>query len=63
MEFPMLFEGDEDRGAAVVAQIAFPVSEEGIYWFDVSLFNEDITRMPLRVLYQRNVLTMGGPKQ
>ncbi len=56
MSFPMLFEGDEDRGSALIAQMNFVATQEGVYWFDVHFNEELITRMPLRVTYQQ-----GGP--
>jgi hypothetical protein len=33
----------------------FGVQIPGVYWFDVKLDDELITRMPLRVVYQRGV--------
>lgn len=53
MAFPILFEGDDDRGNALIAQINFLVDQEGPYWFDVYLNEELVTRMPLRVIYQQ----------
>lgn len=53
MIFPMLFEGDEDRGNALMAAMNFVVQKEGLYWFDVYLNEELVTRMPLRVAYQQ----------
>jgi hypothetical protein len=29
--------------------------EEGLYWFDVHVGDRLVTRMPLRVLYQRTI--------
>jgi hypothetical protein len=52
MSYPILFEGDDDRGNALMAQTSFVASEEGLYWFDVHLNEELVTRMPLRVFYQ-----------
>lgn len=51
-EFPVLFEG-ADRGVGVVAQMGLIAEEEGLYWIDVLLQETVVTRMPLRVLYQR----------
>jgi len=53
MSFPMLFEGDDDRGSALMAQMNFIATQEGLYWFDVHLNEELVTRMPLRVTYQQ----------
>ena len=51
-EFPALFEG-ADRGVAIVAQMALVLDEEGLYWLDVIFEESVVTRIPLRVLYQR----------
>ena len=56
MEFPVLFEGDDDRGINLGAMTNFVANEEGLYWIDVYLAEELITRMPLRVIYQRTPL-------
>lgn len=53
MTFPVLFEGDDDRGNALIAQMNFVANQEGLYWFDVHLNEELATRMPLRVAYQQ----------
>ena len=50
--FPALFEGD-DRGVNLVLNINVVVDQEGVYWFDVILEDQILTRMPLRILYQR----------
>jgi len=60
MDFPTLFEGDSDRGAAIIADTNFAVDEEGLYWFDVYLEDELITRMPLRVVYQQIGIATAG---
>ncbi len=60
MDFPVLFEGDDDRGVNLGAGINFVVNEEGLFWFDVYLADELVTRMPLRVIYQRMALPMGA---
>ncbi|MBZ5569367.1 MAG: hypothetical protein LAN64_16140 [Acidobacteriia bacterium] len=59
MTFPMLFEGDNDRGNALAAQINFVADQEGLYWFDVHLNEELVTRMPLRVDYQQARVAIG----
>ena len=46
------FEG-EDRGTNVIYAATLNVEQEGLYWFDVLLDDELLTRMPLRILYQR----------
>jgi hypothetical protein len=49
---PVLFEG-EDRGVNLVLNINMVVDQEGIYWFEVLLEDQFLTRIPLRILYQR----------
>lgn len=51
-EIPAFFEG-EDRGVNLIINLGFVAQEEGIYWFDVLVGEEPVTRMPLRILYQR----------
>jgi hypothetical protein len=48
----ILLEG-EDRGVNGLFNLQMPVTEEGLYWFDVSFENQLLTRMPLRLVYQR----------
>lgn len=57
IQVPALFEGDE-RGVNVIASVTLQVEEEGLYWFDVSVEGQSLTRIPLRVLYQRTGMTM-----
>ena len=49
---PVLFEG-EDRGVNLILGINIVVDQEGVYWFDVLLEDVLLTRIPLRILYQR----------
>lgn len=53
MSFPLLFEGDDERGNALQTNMQFQPREEGLFWFDVYLNEEFVTRMPLRVTYQQ----------
>jgi hypothetical protein len=55
---PVHFEGDEDRGVAIVIPMAFPVQEPGLYWFNVSLDGQSFSEIPLRVIYHRVVPMM-----
>lgn len=52
IEFPVLFEGDE-RGVQLVIPMGFVVQESGLYWFEVLIEEQILTRIPLRVLYQQ----------
>jgi hypothetical protein len=49
---PVLFEGD-DRGVNLILNLNLVVDQEGVYWFDVLLEEQLLTRIPLRILYQR----------
>ncbi len=49
---PVLFEG-EDRGANFILSLPLTVNQEGVYWFDIFLEDQLLTRIPLRILYQR----------
>jgi hypothetical protein len=53
MDFPVLFEGDNDRGVALTFPVRWAVQEEGTFWWEVFLNDELVTSMPLRVIYQR----------
>ena len=52
LEFSVLFEGDE-RGLNLVFPVQMLLEEEGLYWFDVTVDDQPLTRIPLRLLYQR----------
>lgn len=52
MEMTALFEGD-DRGVVIAIPVSIVVTEEGVYWFDVLVEEDLLTRIPLRVIYQR----------
>ena len=47
------FEGDDDRGINLNINMNFPVTESGVYWFEIAVKNEVLTRTPFRILYQR----------
>jgi hypothetical protein len=50
----VIFPDEPDQGINVVMPIQFTAGEEGIYWFDVKLDNEDL---PLtRISFRRKVL-------
>ncbi len=50
-EFDVMFEGDE-RGVNLILQMGIP-AVEGLYWFDVLVSGVLLTRVPLRIMYQR----------
>lgn len=49
---PVFLEGDE-RGTNTTLNVTLQLKEEGLYWFDVLLGDRLVTRIPLRVVYQR----------
>ena len=50
------FEGGE-RGHNIMMQTAFQFTLEGLHWFNIDLDGERLTRIPLRVRYERLVAT------
>jgi hypothetical protein len=50
--FPVFLES-EDRGHNVVLRMEMVFEQEGVYWFEVLLDGELLTRMPLRAVYSR----------
>lgn len=54
VEFPILFEGDDDRGITVMLPMQFPATEKGVYWFQVALDQQTVSYIPLRVIYHRD---------
>lgn len=47
-----LFQGDE-RGTNFLTEMNLNLAEEGLYWLDVFLQDQLMTRIPLRLAYQR----------
>jgi hypothetical protein len=47
----LYFEGEDDRGVVVYAQMAVEFDMPGVHWFDVLVDNELLTRIPFRVIY------------
>jgi len=56
-EISVHFEGEE-RGSRTTGNISLVADEEGLYWFDVLLDDTLLSRIPLRIMYQRQ--TAGG---
>ena len=55
----VLFEGP-DRGVNLVMNLQLGIQEEGLYWIDIFLGEDRLTRIPLRVVFQR-VGPLPGP--
>jgi len=56
---PVLFEG-QDRGVNLITNLNLTVGEQGLYWISIYLERQFLTRVPLRILYQRIGI---GPQQ
>jgi hypothetical protein len=52
INYPVLFEGEE-RGAQMVIELNYQAEEQGLHWFDILLEDHVMTRVPLRIVYQR----------
>jgi len=50
--FNVLFEGQE-RGTVLGFPLPFIVQEQGLYWFEIKLEEVVLTKIPLRVMYQK----------
>lgn len=50
-ELPVSFGGAPDAGANLLFGINMVATEEGVYWFDVLLEGQLLTRTPLRIEY------------
>lgn len=57
------FEGDDERGTNVVADLRLRIEMAGLHWFDIVLDDVRVTRIPLRVVYLPQVRrTRGQPE-
>lgn len=52
----ILFEGEDDRGTDVVANMTLRIEFTGLYWFDVYLMDVRVTRIPMRIIYLPQVI-------
>lgn len=56
--FPMNFEGEDDRGANLAVQMQLTLDMAGVWWFEISLDAEVVTRLPFRIIYMRQSVPM-----
>ena len=54
------FEGDDERGANVIAELKLRIDLAGLHWFDIVLDGARVTRIPLRVVYLPQVRQTPG---
>lgn len=43
----------EDHRVTVVSNLSLDATEDGLYWFNIALDGRLLTRVPLRIVYQR----------
>ena len=53
LTLPVLFEGDDERGVVLRANMNMLIVEDGRHWFDVSILDSVVTRIPMMVVYQQ----------
>ncbi len=56
---PLNFEGEDDRGANLIVQMALEIDVIGLWWFDLALDGVPLTKIPLRVIYFRQATQPG----
>lgn len=54
MTLPMRFDG-ETRGTNVIGKIDMEWTMEGLYWFNVTISGQLLTRLPVEIRYSRQV--------
>lgn len=54
------FEGDDERGVNIVAELRLRLELAGLHWFDIILDGVRVTRIPLRVVYSPQVRQVPG---
>jgi hypothetical protein len=63
LTLPVNFEGEDDRGANVAAQLELEIDVVGVWWFDISLDSVHVTKLPLRIIYMPQKARLGPPGQ
>ena len=53
---PVNFEGEDDRGVALVIQMELQIDVVGVWWFNITLDDVPVTRLPLRIIYMRQTM-------
>ena len=54
-QMSILFEGEEDRGIDSIGVITMEFDQTGIYWFNISINDVVVTRIPFRVIYMPQI--------
>lgn len=55
------FEGDDERGVSAITDLRLRVDTPGLYWVDIYLDHQRVTRIPLRVVYLPQIRQTSGP--
>jgi hypothetical protein len=53
MKLTVQFRGEEEHGVNMMGLVKLQVTEEGLHWLIVKLEGEEYTRIPMRVVYQK----------
>lgn len=60
LRIPVNFEAPEEHPSQLIGQINVIAKETGLYWVVVKLAEEECTRIPFRVVYQRQPTVQSG---
>jgi hypothetical protein len=53
LRIPVNFEAPPEKASLSIGQVNITVGEPGLYWLIIKLAEEEYTRVPLRIVYQR----------
>ncbi len=54
----VFFEGDEDRGVDAVIDVDMTLDQTGVYWFEITLNENILTKIPMRVIYMPQTMQL-----
>lgn len=60
LQSSVLFEGEDDRGIDIVVNLHIKFELSGVYWIYLSLNNVRLTKIPLRLIYMPQIMTIPG---
>lgn len=60
LKIPVNFEAPDEKASNMIGQINLLVREPGLYWIVVKLLEEEYTRVPFRIVYQRAPTVQAG---
>jgi hypothetical protein len=53
IRLPVQFEAPEEKATQMIGQVVLAVKQHGLHWIIVRLAQEEYTRIPVRVVYQK----------